>query len=1188
MFLKSIEVQGFKSFANRMVFEFKQGITGIVGPNGSGKSNVADAVRWVLGEQSAKQLRGSRMEDVIFAGTENRKKLGFAYVAITLDNADHKLPVDYDTVTVSRRVFRSGESEYKINGHSCRLKDIQELFFDTGIGKEGYSIIGQGQIDKILSGKPEERRELFDEAVGIVKYKKRKALTEKNLDAEKQNLSRLKDILYELEQQIGPLMQQNETARKYLDLREQLKICDTSMFVATFNKLKSDAAQVTEKIDTAQTQMAQANAEYEQIKTVYAEAEAAVEAYDQEISDRQQKISDAAVERQRIDGELELIGSQLESIGIQKEELSRQIRETEEKISGKKADIENYQKQLIQLMDEKKHLSASGEDSKSTLDAVSADIAAISSGIDEANSEIIRLLNLASEDKGNLRRYETMAEQDQQRLVSLEEQLSLLQEKEAKESDLVKAFEKENDEIQEEKRKLSREKAKLERQGADIQLSLNELREKLNKEERHYHETNSRYQTLKNITERYEGYGGSIRRVMEQKNREKGIIGVVADIIQVDKKFELAIETALGGSISNIVVDDEKTARKMIDYLKTNRFGRATFLPLTSVQGRKQDDMASLLKEKGVIGAASDLIQTHDKFKAIARFLLGRIIVVDNIDHALALARKNHYSLRIVTLDGEQLHPGGSLSGGAYKNNSSLLSRRREIEELTKEADKSKKQLGILQQKIDQQQEEKRANREALDKNIKAENALFLRENTVGIRKKQVSDSQQSHERSVNELMENRLQLKGQIEEIHELVQELTEKIRKTEERQEQVNEKLQEMTQALHTADEHEKVLQEKASDLRVRHSEIDQQIGFNQDNLEKTKEEISNMTLQLNEARGRILALDEQENAQHLLKDEKTKAAALIDQQTASEKKELSEVQEVKARYTAEQKTFFDKREAVSETISALDKELFRLKNQREKLENERSQMGTYMWEEYQLTYQSALSWVADNYLDLPAAKLKKMINDLKSQIHALGHVNVNAIEEYKAVSERYETMKKQSDDIEKAEKQLETIISQLGTAMRKQFNEQFALIQKEFDRVFKKLFGGGVGTLSLSDPDDLLETGIIITAQPPGKKLQNMMQLSGGEKALAAIALLFAIQNLKPSPFCLLDEIEAALDDANVVRYAQYLHNLTKDTQFIVITHRRGTMKAADVLYGITMQEKGVSTLVSVNLIENQLTS
>ena len=1188
MFLKSIEVQGFKSFANRMVFEFKEGITGIVGPNGSGKSNVADAVRWVLGEQSAKQLRGARMEDVIFAGTENRKKLGFAYVAITLDNADHKLPVEYDTVTVSRRVFRSGESEYKINGHSCRLKDIQELFFDTGIGKEGYSIIGQGQIDKILSGKPEERRELFDEAVGIVKYKKRKALTEKNLDAEKQNLSRLKDILYELEQQIGPLMQQNETARKYLDLREQLKICDTSMFVSSFNKLKADAAEVAEKINTAQTQMDQANAEYEQIKTVYAEAEAAVEAYDKEISERQQKISDAAVERQRIDGELELISSQMESLEKQKEQLARLIEETEAKITQKKKDIRLFEDQLKQLQEEKTHLSASGEDSRSTLDAVTADIAAISARIDEANSEIISLLNKASEDKGNLKRYETMAEQDQERLKALDEQLKNLEERESKESDLVKAFEKENEEIQEDKRKLAREKAKLERQGADIQLSLNDLREKLNKEERHYHETNSRYKTLKNITERYEGYGGSIRRVMEQKSREKGIIGVVADIIQVNKKYELAIETALGGSISNIVVDDEKTARKMIDFLKENRYGRATFLPLTSVQARKQDDLDDLVKEKGVIGAASDLIQTDDRFKSIARFLLGRIIVVDHIDHALALARKKHYTLRIVTLDGEQLNPGGSLSGGAYKNNSSLLSRRREIEELTKEVDNSKKQLGSLQRQIDQRQEDKRANRDALDKNAKAENALFLRENTVGIRKKQVADSQKSHERSVRELKENRLQLKAQIEEIRELAEELTEKIRKTETNRQQVNERLQEMNLALHAADEQEKSLQEKASDLRVRHSEIDQQLGFNQENLDKAKAETDDLNSQLEEAREKLLAMNVQDAAYHTSKDEKTRAAEAIDALTGREKEGLLEVQQVKARYTAEQKTFFDKREAVSETISALDKELFRLKNQREKLENERSQMGTYMWEEYQLTYQSAKSWVADNYLDLPAGRLKKMINDLKSEIHALGHVNVNAIEEYKNVSERYETLKKQAEDIENAEKQLETIISQLNTAMRRQFNEQFSLIQKEFDRVFKKLFGGGVGTLSLSDPDDLLETGIIIIAQPPGKKLQNMMQLSGGEKALTAIALLFAIQNLKPSPFCLLDEIEAALDDANVVRYADYLHNLTKDTQFIVITHRRGTMKAADVLYGITMQEKGVSTLVSVNLIENQLTS
>ncbi len=1188
MFLKSIEVQGFKSFANRIVFEFKEGITAIVGPNGSGKSNIADAVRWVLGEQSAKQLRGSKMEDVIFAGTENRKKLGFAYVAITLDNSDHRLPVEYDTITVSRRVFRSGESEYKINGHSCRLKDIQELFFDTGIGKEGYSIIGQGQIDKILSGKPEERRELFDEAVGIVKYKKRKAQTEKNLDAEKQNIARLKDILYELEQQIGPLMQQNETAKKYLELRDQLKVCDTSMFIASFNKLKEEAGNVAEKIETAEAQFREAEQDYERIKTVYAQAEAALEEYEQAIEAEQQEISRVAVERQRIEGEISLLNSQIDSVGQQKKQLSEQIADSKEKAASKETEIESLEASLKQLEEESHSLRVSDEDSRKSLDDITSSIESIQEKIDAANAEIIQALNTASELKGNLKRYEAMAEQDGERLKALEEQISDLKGREAKESDLVKAFEKENEEILEEKDKLAKKRRKLEAEGVRIQHTLIDTRDTLSKEERRYHETTSRYQTLKNITERYEGYGGSIRRVMEQKNSNNGIIGVVADIIQVRKSYELAIETALGGSISNIVVDDEQTAKEMIAFLKKNRYGRATFLPLTSIQGKNSEHQKSVLEEKGVIGVASELIDTEDRFKAIAKYLLGRIIVVDHIDHALAIARKYHYSMRLVTLDGEQLSPGGSLSGGAYKNNSSLLSRRREIDELKKQIDQIRKGLGQLQQKTDRLQEEKRQNRAAVDECSQQENALFLRENTVGIRKKQVADSQQSHEQSLIEMKDNRIRLKAQIREINELCQELREKINISEETQKTSEKKVQEMTQDLHAAGDKEKALQEAASDMRVRHSEIAQNTQFNFENLQRARQEKTEFENRLAQALDKTRDYEAQEKTYLSSKLEKEKSVEKLTAESEEHKKKLQETQTVKARYTAQQKTFFDQREAVSSTMSELDKELFRLKNQREKLENERTQMGTYMWEEYQMTYQSAKAWAGEKYLDLPQNKLKKMISDLKSQIQSLGHVNVNAIEEYKAVSTRYEHLSSQYEDVVNAEKQLEQIIGQLNTAMRKQFNEQFARIQKEFDRVFRKLFGGGVGTLSLADPDNLLETGIIITAQPPGKKLQNMMQLSGGEKALTAIALLFAIQNLKPSPFCLLDEIEAALDDANVVRFAEYLHNLTKETQFIVITHRRGTMKAADVLYGITMQEKGVSTHVSVNLIENQLSS
>ena len=1186
MFLKSIEVQGFKSFANKMVFEFHKGITGIVGPNGSGKSNVADAVRWVLGEQSAKQLRGSKMEDVIFSGTESRKPLGFAYVAITLDNSDHQLAVEYDTVTVSRRVYRSGESEYKINGHNCRLKDVQELFFDTGIGKEGYSIIGQGQIDKILSGKPEERRELFDEAAGIVKYKRRKALTEKNLAEEQQNLSRVRDILYELEKQVGPLEKQSETARIYLKHRDTLKQYDANMYLLSFYQLKKDSAAIDEKMDIVSTQLKDSRENFEKIKSAYAQMEALMEQYDQKISQDQEICNQQALEKQRLEGGKNVLVSKTDGISSKEEQFDALILETETGIEAKKKISEESEKELKALEEELQELEQHKNSSEEALNSMSGTMTSLRDQIDSQNSDIIEFLNEAANIKGRMQRYETMQEQTQIRQSELNQKLIALQSEESSEGELVEAFKKEAQGIELELERLQAEQSACQKRAARISDDLMKCREAFNAAEKSFHEESARYQTLKNITERYDGYGVSIRKIMERKSDYKGIIGVVADIIHVSKEYEIAIETALGGSISNIVTDNEQTAKSMIQFLKKNRFGRATFLPLTSIRGRRAENADRICGEEGVIGLASDLIRVDSQFGHLADYLLGRVFIVDHIDHALALAKKYRYSLRIVTLEGESLNPGGSLSGGAYKNTGNLLGRHREMEELQKHVETLRKEGASLKQQINQLQSDKDSNKAAMEKNTAEESRLTLHQNTVRLRLKQVDESRGEHAKSIQDINRETAQIKTQQEQIRQFRQQLTVQMDELEAKKKNAEELVTSLTAKLEEISEQEKDFNSQTADMRIHYANQVQKKSFIRKSMDQNRSEIRHLQEKLADYRAQKAVFGSEKDAIRRQIDEtEAQIAALTEEMTKSQAV-LRQKTDERSQYAAEHKTFFAKREELSETISQLDKEQFRLGSQKEKLEESRSQLSSYMWEEYGLTYQTARELSDDALQALPLAKLKKMTADVKGQIKALGNVNVNAIEEYKAVAERYETMKTQHDDMVEAEEKLAGIIEDLNSSMQKQFKEKFMQIQKEFDRIFKLLFGGGKGTLELADPENLLETGVIITAQPPGKKLQNMMQLSGGEKALTAIALLFAIQSLKPSPFCLLDEIEAALDDANVKRFAEYLHNLTKDTQFIVITHRRGTMNTADILYGITMQEKGVSTLVSVNLIENEL--
>ncbi|MBE5868568.1 MAG: chromosome segregation protein SMC [Lachnospiraceae bacterium] len=1184
MYLKSIEIYGFKSFANKMNFKFHNGITGIVGPNGSGKSNVADAVRWVLGEQRIKQLRGASMQDVIFAGTEARKPLSYAYVAITLDNSDHQLAIDYDEVTVARRIYRSGESEYLINGTTCRLKDVNELFYDTGIGKEGYSIIGQGQIDKILSGKPEDRRELFDEAAGIVKFKRRKYAAQKKLEDEQQNLVRVKDILSELEKQVGPLEKQAETAKVYLKKKEALKTLDVNVFLLEHNRLRDQLKEVAGKYEIATDDLESTKKEYENIKEEYERIAARIESLDAAIEQARSSLTDTSVLRGKLEGEINVLKEQINSARGNGEHLQNRQKNVQALIDEKNLEKKGIQEKKSEIDKQVEQLSAARDEMHQLLLVVQNRIAELNDHIENGKNTIIGELNQRATIKSKIGRYDTMLEQISIRKAQLNSRLLRAKTDEAEQEEAIRRLQEEFDRVSQEISGMDENVAAMELELGSIREYLASSDEKLRNTQEQYHQEKSKLEALSNLTERYEGYGGSVQKVMEQKEKEKGIIGVVADIIKVEKKYETAIETALGGNIQNIVTDDEETAKKMIGFLKNNKLGRATFLPLTSITNPQEFKHTEALKEKGVIGMADELVQLDEKYRNVAKSMLGRIMVVDHVDHAVKIARKYGYAIRMVTLEGELLVPGGAISGGAFKNSSNLLGRRREMEELEKKVKSLLESIQNLQQEIEDTRTRRNKMRVELE-SLKAEiQRKFIEQNTARLNVASAKERQEEALEGFDALQKEAQEIEGQIQEIEKNKQEIQVELACSEELEKNTEIQIIAFQKELESRRREETEEAAKVSQWDVKVEKMVQTQGFHQQNVDRINAEIHRHELELGEINEGLQATQETvaEKERNILEIQKTITASHTSQSQAEQK--LKDDIALKEELAEKQKNFFRSREEIAERMTGLDKEVYRLNVQKEKLEESIETQINYMWDEYEITLSDAAGLRNEAMMDLSA--MKKEIAALKDQIKKLGDVNVNAIEDYKNLMERYTFLKTQHDDLVEAEKTLEGIIQELDTAMRKQFHEKFGEINREFDKVFKELFGGGKGTLELMEDEDVLEAGIRIIAQPPGKKLQNMMQLSGGEKALTAISLLFAIQNLKPSPFCLLDEIEAALDENNVTRFASYLHKLTKSTQFIVITHRRGTMARADRLYGITMQEKGVSTLVSVNLIDKDL--
>jgi chromosome segregation protein len=1184
MYLKSIEIQGFKSFANKILFEFHQGITGIVGPNGSGKSNVADAVRWVLGEQRIKQLRGESMQDVIFSGTELRKPLGYAYVAITFDNLDHTLAIDYQEVTVARRLYRSGESEYSINGTPCRLKDVNELFYDTGIGKEGYSIIGQGQIEKILSGKPEEKRELFDEAAGIVKFKKRKATAQKKLEDEKNNLVRVTDILSELEKQVEPLERQSKKAREFLKKREELKELDINVFLLENKKLSAQLEETQEKNSIAKADYDNTVDQYEKIRIEYDNIQTRLDELDKEIEDARNNLADSGIIREKLEGEIKVLKEQINGAKSNETHFRERIESIDSQISERHEEKKVIFNSKLELDKDVLELENERNAAKEELERVQSQIEELNASIDHDNNYILKMINDRGNIKSKMSSFDATLEQLRIRQAELNSKLLLAKSDEVERDVQIEKLQNEFDSIKDEITDANEKLALMENETGKFKERLTNKDAEIRENQAKYQSYKSRYDTISNMAERYEGFGNSIKSVMEQKQYNKGLIGVVADIITTDKQYETAIETALGASINNIVTEDEKTAKEMIAFLKKTKGGRATFLPLTSITRPQEFKMTEVLGEKGVLGLADSLVHTDTKFANLAKSLLGRNVVVDNVDNALNLAKKYKHTLRIVTLEGELLVPGGAISGGAYKNNSNLLGRRRELEELKEKLKAAKEGVDLANRDIETIKSERNVLRKSIEEAKAALQELYIRQNTARMNLMAIQEKKSEAEHDYGSLKDEQKEIELKFAQINIDKEQTTKDLAASEEEEKDVNKRIADRQGELETLRTDEAVKSTKVNEWELKYEKMLQKQEFEQTNINRIDGEIERLNAELGEIRVNLekCLIDIEDKEKNIETIEITISESANVQ--TKEQKALKEKQEIKEELSARQKNFFTRREEISERKNNLDREVYRLNSQIEKLEENIENQINYMWNEYEITLNNASSMQNEEFNDI--GEMKKQILAIKDDIKKLGDVNVNAIEDYRVLMERYTFMKTQHDDLIEAEKTLEDIIEELDTAMRMQFSQKFEEIKKEFDKVFKELFGGGKGTLELTEGEDILEAGIRIIAQPPGKKLQNMMQLSGGEKSFTAIALLFAIQNLKPSPFCLLDEIEAALDEGNVTRFAKYLNKLTKSTQFIVITHRLGTMEQADRLYGITMQEKGVSTLVSVNLVDSEV--
>lgn len=1187
MYLKRLDLHGFKSFPEKVKLEFNKGITTVVGPNGSGKSNVSDAVRWVLGEQKAKSLRGDKMEDVIFAGTQTRKPLGFAEVSITLDNQDHKMMIDYTEVTVTRRVFRSGESEYQINGTNCRLKDIHELFMDTGVGKEGYSIISQGRIDEILSVKGDDRRRIFEEAAGIIKYKSRKAEAVQRLEREQQNLQRVEDIISEMEGQIGPLERQSVKAKQYLQFREKLKASELSLFCLDMVRLESEITSLDEKFQIANDNQTQTEQEVQTEKEKTSQLRLKTEEQNAEI----QRINDAMIEirteLEKKEGEVRLTEQQIQNLENNIQRLQQEIGKKEEKNSNNSNEIN-----LLETSITAERVSMAGDQERwekleSEYQALSKTLTEVEAQAEDYKTEIIEQIKLSTEAKGDIDKREAMTEQFRQRQNQLDgEQAYLESQMESQKTHLL-VLEKQKEETEHSLRNLKTGLEELSKEKEEKIAAGQKLTDQIKELERKWNEKKSRFSILSDMEKEHEGYFKSVKSILKLKDthpRWQGICGAVGELLHVEQRYETAIESALGGAVQNVVTKTEEDAKEAIQYLKSNHLGRATFLPVSAVKGKSfGSEKQHLMQETGVIGVASDLVSFDREYEAIFASLLGKTLVMNHLEDAVVFAKKFRHQYRIVTLDGDILNPGGAMTGGsAAKKTSNIFGRSREIKNLGEELAETKEVLSLARNNLHNNTESlEQINQEILEKKMEQQKQeLSFAAYQEDKEKTEKTLTEQQDKLKLYDLEAS--QLKQQLEKADSDIQIHKEKLEKAEAKISQLNQKLDTFQDSVESDKVQRDTILSKITDLKINISKTEQNIK----GILQNKKRLQDENLRLVEEKVQAQEEIEKIFQDKLQRAEQKEAAKKIAEQMKDKELEKQKYLTALAEERKQLLIQIEKSEQVvqekGEVVSQLKNELFRLEVKKEKVSDEKQRRINEIWEEYEYTYQMAKEFSVEKE---SYGKLKQEVRQWKESIKELGSVNVGAIEQYKEVKERFEFLSAQREDIINAEEKLQGIIEELADLMEQRFKEQFAVISNNFNEVFQEMFGGGKAYLKLTDETAVLDSPIEIIAQPPGKSLQSMMLLSGGERALTAIAILFSILKMKPSPFCILDEIEAALDDANVKRYANYLKKFAGDTQFIVITHRKGTMEVADVMYGVTMQEKGISKIISVDFSDKE---
>ncbi|MEA4847159.1 MAG: chromosome segregation protein SMC [Clostridiaceae bacterium] len=1181
MYLKQLEIHGFKSFAEKIELSFGNTINAIVGPNGSGKSNISDAIRWVLGEQSVKALRGSRMEDVIFAGSDSEKALGFAEVSLCIDNSDRKIPVDFTEINIMRRMYRSGESEYFINKTNCRLKDIYEFFMDTGIGRDGYSIIGQGRIDEILSNKSEDRRNVFEEAAGIVKYKTRKHEAEKKLEQTNQNIVRITDIIEELQSQLGPLKEQAEVAKRYRSILEELKAIEINIMLSSIDKHRSKLLSVKQEAEGIQGLLNEKSSAAEQLEHKQSELRILLNEVEICIDELSEHIHQLENIKEKMEGECNVLQVRINNLDENSVRLKERGIELEDELVKSRLSIEQNSKKLIDLNtafnEVCEKINERTADFESNFEAINS----MESDLNDKQQKFINLINNYSELKSKINSANTFIENINKRKSQVEGDVNLL---ELQQKDKNKQYDRSVEELEDFSRKIEDCKDQIEEwkgKKQECESAIQVLEDTAGEVKAEKETLSSRLKALEDMERDHGGYSRAVKVIMTEYSRiTKGFCGVVGEMIKVPSQYVTAIEVALGGSVQSIITNTENDAKLLIEYLKEHRTGRATFLPISSVKPRFfNGSEKQLFGIEGFVGIASELIGYDKKVDPIMKNLLGRTAVVADIDSAIKLARKAGYEYKIVTLAGEVINTGGSITGGSLQSSSSsVLSRKSEIETLKAKHSEKHKELEELDLKLAELKEQ--AAGMSGDIEFKTEilhslqidinnyrnrcdnlkNDIQVIQDRISINIKDIKDLDKEYNETHKIITENKEKaecVEKEKSDIEAQISELQDQMKQFKEIRDEYNDEITELKIKLASVEHNKKTLESSVKSTEERIREIEEEIGANKAEIETQETEMKVLTKEFEDKKASI---------------DRTVLEASEKQKLHNDKeKEKSAISEDLEKLEADIK-------GCGNDIAALQTDIHKNEMQYTRAEMELESIEMKLLETYEMNYNKAQEY-RDPGLSLTWAA--KHCEELKNDIREMGTVNVNAIEEFDKLRERHSFLSTQVGDLSKARDNLISVITEIEDNMKLQFITEFNKINENFNQVFKQLFGGGHAELVLTDENDVLESGIEIIAKPPGKKLQNLLLLSGGERALTAIALLFGILKMKPAPFCVLDEIDAALDDANVDRFAEFLVNFSVTTQFIVVTHRKGTMECADCLYGVSMEDSGISRLVSVRL-------